>query len=232
MANIGPNRGNRLRLARQRFAAMLIDEARDISGMTFAELEDALEALGQPRSEVQRYAHSLPGRGGRAPLAASIQGLENRVAALLKRPAHKVLVYRYARDGSPTLWSEDPILGVPAERPDLGDASPFELYLGYEDDWPTYRRLKASSIVGGRDGVSTLELHMWQWGILWDRGVLPVPYTRESWGLGPDDPIEPLLAELVAVYKEHKRSLRDQWARGPGGSEISAGRDTEMQDES
>lgn len=78
MANIGPNKGRRLRAALSRFSAMLIEEARSVSGLSYAQLD---EALGLSEGQAYRYSLYPMEAKTRAPQAGSIQRLENRVAA-------------------------------------------------------------------------------------------------------------------------------------------------------
>lgn len=106
MANIGPNRGRVLRTALNRFAAILIDEARTFTGMSYAELD---EALGLEQG--QSYRYSLYPRTGktRAPQAASIQQLENRVAKLLKRCAHRLVI----QNNKAVVRGLDEVIGAP-----------------------------------------------------------------------------------------------------------------------
>src|SRR3546814_7312118 len=91
MANVGPNRGRRLRLALSRFAAMLIEEAQSISGLSYAQLDEALDL---PSGQSFRYSRYPVEAKTRAPQAGSVQRLENRVAVFLKRPRHIVVVER------------------------------------------------------------------------------------------------------------------------------------------
>lgn len=79
--NLGKNRGKRMKPALARFASMLIEEAKDITGLTHPQLD---EALGIAVGQAMRYSEFHRGRENpHAPHAAGIQGLENRVARLL-----------------------------------------------------------------------------------------------------------------------------------------------------
>ncbi|MCT7327996.1 hypothetical protein [Ralstonia mojiangensis] len=196
MANIGSNKGKRLRVALCRFAAMLIEEARDIAGLTFEELD---HSLGLEPGQVIRYSRYPIEAGTRAPHAAGIQRLEEKVAALLKRPSHTVVIENNAlllED-----WLADPVVGVPAADINLRTTESTDLQLGYEGDWPTYRRLKYSA---PQDGVRLLDLYLWQYGVLWEMGTLPPEWSREAIGVPEDMPVEEFLPQLVEEAK-HQR---------------------------
>ncbi|XYJ88709.1 Transposase [Cupriavidus necator] len=197
MANIGPNRGRRLRIALSRFAAMLIEEARDFTGLTFEQLDEALELK---EGEAIRYSRYPIERGTRAPNADDIQDLEDRVARLLKRPAHTVVVENNAvLNADPYA---DPVIGEPRSGMNLRDLDATDVQLGYEGDWPTYRRLKYSPPTRG---VRVLDLYLWQWGILWDKGVLP--WSREALGLPQSTPVEEFLPALVQEVKRQRQEV-------------------------
>jgi hypothetical protein len=198
MANIGENKGRRLRIALQRFSAMLIEEARDITGMSFPKLNAALAGKDGPSINSFRWSLYPLRRDSRAPQAASIQWLENSVAKLLKRPAHEVVIYNTALINSKDPYA-DLSIGKPAAGIDLRDVDEHDLHLGYADEWPTYRRLKYSR---PRGGVHLISLYAWQYGILWDRGVLKEPWTREALGLPADIPVESFLPGLVEKAKQ------------------------------
>ncbi|MGA4079908.1 hypothetical protein ACI2VA_08690 [Ralstonia nicotianae] len=191
MANNGSNKGKRLHIALRRFAAMLIEEALDITGLTLEELD---EDLGLESGQAGRYS-----RCTRAPHAAGIQRLEEKVAALLKRPSHKVVIENNAlllED-----WLADPVVGVPAAGINLRPNESTDLQLGYEGDWPTYRRLKYSA---PQDGVRLLDLYLWQYGVLWDMGTLPPEWSREAIGVPEDMPVEEFLPQLVEEAKRQR----------------------------
>lgn len=199
MANIGPNKGRRLRIALSRFAAMLIEEARDFTGLTFEQLDEALELK---EGEAIRYSRYPIERGTRAPNADDIQDLENRVASLLKRSAHTIVVENNAvLNADPYA---DPVIGAPHSGMNLRDLDATDIQLGYEDDWPTYRRLKYSPPL---EGVRPLDLYLWQWGILWDKGLLPEPWTRGALGLPQSTPVEEFLPDLVQNAKRQRREM-------------------------
>lgn len=188
-------------MARSRFAAMLIEEARDLTNMTYAKLD---EALNYSTGTCTAYSKYPPRRKTRAPQADEIQDMENRVARLLKRPAHILVI-----ENNALLTADDPMKSVVVGVPDLGlnlrDAEQIDLVIGYEDDWPTYRRLKYSpyNILYGE---SLVKMYAWQWGILWDRGVLPEPWTRETHGIPAGVPIENLIQTLVEKAKAMARA--------------------------
>lgn len=184
MANIGPNRGRTFRSAINRFAAMLIDEARTLTGSTYAEL-DAL--LDLPEGQCYRYSLYPRTKKTRSPQAASVQNLENRVARLLKRRAHTILV----QNNKAARPQGDETLSVPGDQDGLGDVDGSDLQLVYEHDWPTFRRLKDKA---------AMSHYLWQWGILWDRGTVPLPWSRELFNLPADMPIEQFLPSLTAAH--------------------------------
>lgn len=181
---------------------MLMEEARDVGGFTFAEL-DAL--LNVEDGTTSRYSQRK-----RAPNAEDIQDLENKVARLLKRPAHTVVIENNGFAVAGEIASLE--FGVPDKALNLRDTPAYLLQLGYDADWPTYRRLKYSP---PRDGRSLLSVYAWQWGILWDRGALAEPWTREALGIAPDTPVEAFLPRMVeeakakrVAYIRMQRSLR------------------------
>jgi hypothetical protein len=93
--------------------------------------------------------------------------------------------------------------GFPDKNLNLRDTPSYAFQLGYEDDWPTYRRLKCSP---PRDGRTLLGLYAWQWGILWDRNALPEPWTREALGIDPSVPVEGFLPAMVEEAKAERRA--------------------------
>ncbi|MBW9336672.1 hypothetical protein FEE59_24440 [Herbaspirillum sp. RU 5E] len=200
MANITKNKGRRLRLALNRFASMLMEEARDISGLSIGKLD---EQLGLAQGQCQRYATYPPTARTRAPQADEIQNLENLVARFLKRPAHVILLVdnsKFHIDGLP-----GQILGAPDMGLNLRDGTETDFELSYEDEWPTYRRLKYGRAI---DGIRPIELYRWQWGYLWERKKLQLPWTREAQGIPQNTAIEPFLEGMVAEWKQRKRNDR------------------------
>lgn len=187
VANIGPNSRRSLTGALKRFASMLIEEARDVGGFTFAELDTMLDLA---EGTTSRYSQRK-----RAPNAEDIQDLENKVARLLKRPAHVVVIE--ANDMAVAPYAEL-VVGEPDKNLNLRAMSAEYLQFGYEGDWPTYRRLTYSS---PRGGVRLIHLYAWQWGILWDRGVLPSEWTRAALGIPEDAPVESFLPAMVEAAK-------------------------------
>lgn len=157
MANVGPNKGRRLRAALSRFAAMLISEAQYVSGLSHAQLD---EALGLSDGQSFRYSLYPLRAKTRAPQAGSIQQLENRVAALLKRPAHKVVV----EDNRLLLGSISPFtnnaIGTPSDRLDLETSEATDFQLGYEGDWPTFRRLILKSLYWSVSRLNTIRPYL------------------------------------------------------------------------
>lgn len=187
MANTGPNNRRSLTGALKRFASMLIEEARDVGGFTFAELDVLLDV---EEGTTSRYSQRK-----RAPNAEDIQDLENRVARLLKRPAHVVVIENNGLAVNP--YTE---LGIdePDKNLNLRKIPAECLELSYEGDWPTYRRLKYSP---PRGGLRLVHLFAWQWGILWDRGVLPSQWSRATLGIPADAPVESFLPAMVEAAK-------------------------------
>jgi hypothetical protein len=216
--NVGPNKGRRLRLALARFAAVLIEEARDITGFSYERLD---EALGLPQGQSIRYSRYNKGGGAtRAPQAAGIQELENRVAKLLGRLAHTVVVENNAKIADGGFNQEGFVAGCPKENLDLREYKADDFQLGYEGDWPTYRRLKYDPSMlfceqflihklvdlGMHDAwPEMLKLYSWQWGVLWDRGL---PWLqREAIGVIPNTPVHAFLPEYAANAQEQRASL-------------------------
>jgi hypothetical protein len=191
MANIGPNRGRVLRTALNRFAAMLLDEARTFTGLSYSDLD---EALGLEEGQSYRYSLYPRTRKTRAPQAASIQQLENRVARLLKRHAHRLVVQNNKTAGR----GQDEIIGAPGNSIDFDNLVWSNLQIAYEHDWPTFRRLK---------GRSAMPHYLWQWGILWDKGLIPHPWSRQAFGLPSDMPVEAFLPALTKAHVIVRRDL-------------------------
>lgn len=215
MANVGPNQGRRLRLALSRFAAMLIEEAQSISGLSYTQLD---EQLGLPDGQAFRYSRYPVDEKTRAPQAGSIQQLENRVAVFLKRPAHKVVVEN-SRLISEENWLDPSgvVAGVP-DHAELEDARDIDLQLGYEHDWPTFRRLKTDNVLDyesidslikrgatRREWPESLMLYVWQWGMLWERGI---PWlTRENYDIEPGISIGDWTAATVEKGKRQRADM-------------------------
>jgi hypothetical protein len=202
MSNNGETEGRRLRVALSRFAAMLIEEVRDISGLASYPKID--EGLKYPHGRSYAYSkYPIHPKKTRAPHADEIQDLENRVARLLKRPAHIIVVEE--NHSLRTLSEPVTVIGVPDIGLNFRDFNENNLQLGYEGDWPTYRRLKYSpqTIIHGND---MRDFFAWQWGVFWDRGVLADPWTREAQGIEPGVPVELFLPALVEQAKL-KRAL-------------------------
>jgi len=215
--NVGPNKGRRLKAALSRFAAMLIEEARDISGLSYAKLD---EALGLPDGQAKRYSLYPMCAKTRAPQAASIQQLENRVARLLKRTAHVVVVENNAKidvDGGDWMGHVE---GRPSGDLNLREYGPLDFQLGYDGDWPTYRRLKYtprdlfSSLPPIHELIDrgahsrwqeTLALYAWQWGVLWDRGL---PWLdRAEWNISSDADVESFVLAITEKAKAERAAI-------------------------
>jgi|SRR5450830_114337 len=228
--NVGPNKGRRLRLALARFAAVLIEEARDITGFSYERLD---EALGFPPGQSIRYSRYNKGGGDtRAPQAAGIQELENRVAKLLGRVPQTVVVENNAKITEGGFHEEGFIAGRPEENVNLREYKANDFQLGYEGDWPTYRRLKYDPSTlfcdfppihelvekGAHDSwPEMLKLYAWQWGVLWDRGL---PWLdRESIGVAAGTPVGAFLHPYAEKAKL-TRAFFAQWGNSVNGREL------------
>lgn len=215
--NVGENKKRRLNRALQRFAAMLIEEATDLSGLPKSKLA---EAMGISDDQVRRYAR-LPGRkNSRAPQAAAVQQLENRVAKLLKRSAHTIVVENQSNLSGPNNYFSERVEGRPGDDLNLRQFDLGDFQLGYEGDWPTYRRLKVRATLTHQPEVvkalvkrrapfeawpEVLRAYAWQWGILWDHGL---PWlSRESFGFAADVELEIVLQVLAERAKQDRRAI-------------------------
>lgn len=200
---------------------MLIEEAQSISGLSYAQLDEALDL---PSGQSFRYSRYPVEAKTRAPQAGSVQRLENRVAAFLKRPRHIVVVENNHLLNKENLFAfSDVIIGVPDGELDLGNSTEIDLQLGYEGDWPTFRRLKASdwmncepisSLVKRRadfdEWPDMLALYAWQWGVLWDKDI---PWlSRINLNFPADLPIESLVAEMHESRRESRVRLTEHLA--------------------
>lgn len=186
-------KGGSLTGARKRFTAMLVEEAKEIGGFTFEELD---ELLDMKQHTMSRYSQQK-----RAPNAVDVQDLENKVAKLLKRPSHVVVIENNELAVHPYA---ELMVGAPDNGLNLR-STPAECFqLGYEGDWPTYRRLKYSP---PRGGVRLIQLYAWQWGILWDRGVLPSQWSRQALGIPEDAPVESFLPAMVEAAKAERAAI-------------------------
>jgi hypothetical protein len=198
--NNGKNKGRRLRLAIAQFASMLIQEAKDLTGASYPQL-DAL--LGLPDGKSSSYSIFPITPKTRAPQAASIQDLENRVARLLKRPAHVVVVEDNSRLEVDHAFSNPELINLVVGRPTAGmnlrASNDTDLQLEYEDNWPTYHQLLDWS--APRGGTTLFELYRWQYGVFWDRGILPKAWTREALGIDANAEVESFLPGMVNVAK-------------------------------
>ena len=215
--NVGENKKRRLNRALQRFAAMLIEEAMDLTGLPKSKVA---EAMGLSDDQVNRYTR-LPGmKNSRAPQAAAVQQLENRVAKLLKRTAHTVVVQNNSKVGSSNAYFSDSVEGRPGDDLNLRQFDMGSFQLSYEGDWPTYRQLKTfrawrtgsvdmKSLVTRRasyeEWPEMLRFYAWQWGILWERGV---PWlSRENFGIDTNAKLETFLPAMTERAKLDRRAI-------------------------
>jgi hypothetical protein len=179
---------------------MLISEARDVAEISSYPKLD--EALGLPDGNSQRYAlFPLERANTRAPQIGGIQSLENRVARLLRRPAHKVVIENTAPlHGIGNLHRAlDLIAGEPRADANFRAIDPTHLELAYEYDWPTYGRLGKIDLSRIRDQDTLVSRYAWQWGILWDRDILPAQWSREALGIPASMKVE----EFLPIYVKH-----------------------------
>lgn len=165
MANVGPNQGRRLKTAISRFTAMLIREARDLTGLSYEKLD---EALGLTSGNSYRYSLDPSRPKSRAVQIGGIQSLENRVARLLRRPAHLIAVVETHELDALAMLYRMPVANLGLPRHVGAD----DIELIYDNYWPTYADLS-------RDGRFDIECPWadqpelfrgfgWQWGCLWD----------------------------------------------------------------
>jgi hypothetical protein len=184
------NKGRRLRLATNRFLSMLVREARDISGVSY---EVLAEALRLEVNTLTRYAICEPVSKARAPLHMA-QRLENRVASFLERPAHPVVIecthnrilygpgWPYwvdlrVSDNTEIKWRRDR---------DLPFAEEHDFELVYGDSWPHYGKLSSSGGFNASapwcDQPASIQEFAVQWGVLWRRpGKCPLPNGMREW---------------------------------------------------
>lgn len=196
---------------------MLIEEAKSISGLSYAELD---EALGLSDGQAFRYARYPIDAKTRAPQAGSIQQLENCVAKYLGRPAHNVVAEdNRSIDETDVLNADGLVIGRP-DSVDIGDAEDVDLQLGFEGDGPRFRRLKAGDPLGYEPIDSLIKrgasiegwpemfvLYAWQWGMLWKRRVPWLTLERYgiSDGMSVEDWIAATFISAVNVFRKHQK---------------------------
>lgn len=177
----------RLRLATSRFLAMLIREAKDITGFSN---EALAEALNLEFGTLVRYSIYPPRPKTRAPLGIA-QRFENKVAGLLRRASHPVVIecthesvlqsqsvrhwydLRVSNDARIQLW----------RRPSLQNATAIDFELTYGDSWPTYDRVGRFDICKPWSEQPELVKRLsFQWGWLWDESLpYPPPEGMRAW---------------------------------------------------
>lgn len=225
--NTGENSGPCLRSALKRFASMLIEEAKDLTGLTLSQLDVKLadpllrgedDHYHHSEGQADRYLHSKKDRG---PRAKSIQGLENRVAKLLGRTAHTVLVRNNFKIHYGDIRFLEEIEGKPADVPNsrLRKFGPIAFELVYEDNWPTYHQLTMKHDFFSpypkiciRDLLERGAYNEWppllrdfsfQWPALWEKDL---PWLkRELFRAKQNTPLEVLLRVVTAAIKQGNR---------------------------
>ena len=181
-------------MALGRFSAMLIEECRDLTGLTYEEID---KKLGLETGQAFRWSRfggpqSLSGiKKERSPQAGAMKYLEVKVAKFLGRPAHKLVVESNSHL-DPNDPSKDLVVADLKPAINLRSYDQSDLQIGYEDNWPTYRRLKYSS------KLDLIAVYRWQWRILWD------PDDRK--GLG-DSEVDARIQELFEQAKQQRKSL-------------------------
>lgn len=171
--------GRRLRPALHNFAKSLMEEVLLIGDLNLAVAE---RIRGLTTVEAVRYLRSSLDGKARAPQAASIQTLENKVATLLGRQAHTVAI-AHKPSGK--------LLARPTAGLNLREFDASELELVYEDGWPTFSHLTGEDPSLGPAHY----LYWWQWGVLWEQGH-PL-FSRSEFGLGQSEPIDGFAMRLV-----------------------------------
>lgn len=174
---------------------MLIEECRDLTGMSYPEIDEALHLPSEQAYRWSRFGGPIGSSGNkkeRSPQAGSMKSLELRVAKLLGRPAHKLTVENNSDIELADLLKDLDVCelaaGVNLRGHEQGD-----LQIGYEDDWPTYRRLKYTQ---GRDLIS---VYRWQWKVMWDSEI------RKKWG---DEKVEETIQELFQKAKQERAFMK------------------------
>ena len=184
------SKGRRLKLATNRFLSMLIREAKDISSQDNKVLAEKLDL---ELYSLVRYAVYPPRDTSRAPLSMA-QKLENRVATLLGRPSHPVVIectHSEVVHGPGWPYWIDPRVSESLEinwrrDRDLPEAEGLDFRLGYGDLWPHYGQLSSS---GGfkpsapwSDQPELIRQFSFQWGVLWRRpSEYPIPDGMQQW---------------------------------------------------
>lgn len=199
---------------------MLVREARDISGVSY---EVLAEALRLEVTALFRYAICEPISKARAPLHMA-QRLENRVASFLERPAHPVVIecthnrvlygpgWPYwvdlrVSDTTEIKWRRDR---------DLPFAEEHDFELVYGDSWPHYGRLSSSGGFNASapwcDQPEPIQEFAHQWGVLWRRpGKYPLPDGMREWqdrdflvpmGVTAEQFVEIMLDDLSSTISE------------------------------
>jgi hypothetical protein len=216
------NKGRRLRLATCRFLAMLIREARDITSLSYDALAEP-RALGLELHSLVRFAVYPPRSKTRAPLSMA-QRLENRVANLLGRPAHPVVIectHHAVLNGPGWPYWVDPRVSDSTEVTwrrdrDFPGAEQEDFKLAYGDSWPDYGQLSSA---GGfnpsmpwSDQPELIQQFSFQWGALWNRpGKYPFPHGMHEWqdreylipmGVTTEQFVKTMLSEISSSMSE------------------------------
>lgn len=194
MANTKPNKGRALRPAAHKFAAMLIEEVRAVTGMNYREITHALFVEGYPQDadattvdpdRAREYTLPLTHYRARVPKFDQLQTLENDVAYLLKRPAQTLVIADFGQlDEESEEFSQ--FVAVPQAGLSWKSrkGSPDNLAITYASTWPTYGELVEAGLV---------DLFKWQYGWLWEQGM----FQRGSHGFPDAFSIETLLEQRI-----------------------------------
>lgn len=174
MANVGENKGRRLRQAIIKMHRCLIEELRDVSNRRKASNEE-LDRVFHPRLDREnlgRYYDYPPGPSSVAPQLARLVAYEEKVAAELKRPVH-ALVFKIK--GSEEEFPLEQWGKWSLKHPDVESE---DLEIVYAGGWPTYHQLKFSFSLGKEMpckewapwesvDVQYFTFYDWQYGVLW-----------------------------------------------------------------
>jgi hypothetical protein len=199
---------------------MLIREAKDISSLSN---EALAEKLGLALDSLVRFAVYPPRSKTRAPLWMA-QVLENRVANLLGRPAHPVIIectHNTVLNGPGWPYWVDPRVSDSVKIKwrrdrDLPGAEENDFKLAYGDSWPDYGQLGSSggfdASMSWCDQPALIQQFAFHWGVLWMRpGKYPFPNGMHEWqereylvpmGITAEQFVETMLSEISSSMSE------------------------------